>query len=470
VTRIAIIGAGVSGRLLALNLRRQASAGVSIQMIDRREQRYMGPAYSDDADYLLLNVPAGRMGAFVDDPEHFLKWAQCKGIRADAFQFLPRGLYRNYVLDLFQNLQRSQADGPRFEHLRGNVSDVEAGSDGATIHVEGAASLAADKVVLALGNFLPRDPPIRCRSALTSGRYVRNPWSPDVLARVSHNDAVILIGTGQTTIDLALALDRRGHKGRLVAISRRGLLPLAHRGFESYPSFFAEIEGATSLLNIFRVVRRHFARAESIGIDARAVIDSLRPDTQTLWMHLPVVEKRRFMRHLFRYWEIIRSRIPPENEAFVQAMRASGRLDVVAGRICDLVDVGEAIEVHYTPRHDRRIVVERARVVINCIGPETDYDRVDDPLVKRLVARGLARPGPANIGFDVLPHGLVIGRDGVPSRVLHTLGSSMRGVLWEVLAVPDIRLQAELLARHLLDDVAKAQGRTAWNASESWRP
>ena len=457
MTRIAIIGAGVSGRLLALNLRRQASAGDSIQMIDRREQRYMGPAYSDDADYLLLNVPAGRMGAFVDDPEHFLKWAQYNGIRAEAFHFLPRGLYRNYVLDLFQDRHRSQADGPRFEHLRGNVSDIEASSDVATIHVEGAASFLADKVVLALGNFLPRDPPIRHPSAFAGGRYARNPWSPDALARVSRDDAVILIGTGQTTIDLTLALDRHGHKGRIVAISRRGLMPLAHRGFESYPSFFKEIEGSTNLLNIFRVVRRHFARAESNGIDARAVIDSLRPDTQMVWMHLPVVEKRRFMRHLFRHWEIIRSRIPPENEAFVQAMRSSGRLDVVAGRICDLIDVGEAIELHYTPRRDRRTVVERPSVVVNCMGPETDYDRVDDPLVKRLFDRGLARPGPAKLGFDALPDGTIIGRDGVPSRVLHTLGSSMRGVLWEVLAVPDIRLQADLLARHLLDDAVEAQ-------------
>jgi uncharacterized NAD(P)/FAD-binding protein YdhS len=163
------------------------------------------------------------------------------------------------------------------------------------------------------------------------------------------------------------------------------------------------------------------------------------------------------MRHLFRHWEIIRSRIPPENEAFVQAMRASGRLDVVAGRICDLVDVGEAIELHYTPRRDRRVVVEEASVVVNCIGPETDYDRVDDPLVKRLFDRGLARPGPANLGFDALPDGTIIRRDGVPSRVLHTLGSSMRGVLWEVLAVPDIRVQADHLARQLLDDAAEAQ-------------
>lgn len=453
MTRIAIIGAGISGRLLALNLRRQASAGVSIRMIDRREQRYMGPAYSDDADYLLLNVPADRMGVFADDPEHFLKWARRKRIRAETFQFLPRGLYRSYVLDLFQNLQSSQAQGPRFEHLRGNVSDIEARSDGATVHVEDAAAFPVDNVVLALGNFLPRDPPIRHRSAIASGRYARNPWSPEALARVSRNDAVILIGTGQTTIDLALALDRRGHEGRIVAISRRGLLPLAHRGFETYPSFFPEIEGSTSLLDIFRVVRRHVARAESVGLDARAVIDSLRPDTQRLWMHLPVAEKRRFMRHLFRHWEIIRSRIPPENEAFVQAMRAAGRLDVVAGRICDLVDVGGAVEVHYTPRGkhgDRGTVVERADRVINCIGPETDYDKVDDPLLRRLFDRGLARPGPANLGFDALPDGSVIGRDGVPSRVLHTLGSTMRGVLWEVLAVPDIRVQADLLARNLL--------------------
>jgi uncharacterized NAD(P)/FAD-binding protein YdhS len=119
----------------------------------------------------------------------------------------------------------------------------------------------------------------------------------------------------------------------------------------------------------------------------------------------------------------------------------------------------------YTSRRDRRIVVERASVVVNCVGPETEYDRVDDPLVKRLVDRGLVRPGPANLGFDALPDGTIVGRDGVPSRVLHTLGSSMRGVLWEVLAVPDIRLQAELLARHLLDDVADAPGRTAWSVS-----
>jgi uncharacterized NAD(P)/FAD-binding protein YdhS len=47
MTRIAIIGAGLSGRLLALNLSREASSAVSILMIDRGDPHYMGPAYSD---------------------------------------------------------------------------------------------------------------------------------------------------------------------------------------------------------------------------------------------------------------------------------------------------------------------------------------------------------------------------------------------------------------------------------------
>ena len=65
------------------------------------------------------------------------------------------------------------------------------------------------------------------------------------------------------------------------------------------------------------------------------------------------------------------------------------------------------------------------------------------------MARGLIRPGPANLGIEALPNGAIIGRDGAASVVLYTLGPTMRGVLWEVIAVPEIRVQAERLA-HLL--------------------
>ena len=77
-------------------------SAVSIRMIDRGDTRYMGPAYSIDADYLLLNVRAGQMGAFSEDPEHFLTWVQERGAHAGRSDFLPRRLFRDYIVDLTQ--------------------------------------------------------------------------------------------------------------------------------------------------------------------------------------------------------------------------------------------------------------------------------------------------------------------------------------------------------------------------------
>ena len=448
--RIAIVGAGLSGRLLALHLLRQAKSPISIVLIDRGDERWMGPAYSDDADYLLLNVPAGRMGAFSDDPAHFLKWVRHRGVAAGEWDFLARGLYRTYILDLLAQARHECTSGAQLEHVCGDVIDIETTSGRAAVHLRDNKQIAADSVVLAFGNFPPRDPHIEHKTALEGARYVRNAWDAGALNALSSGDTVVFIGTGQTTVDLAVALNRRAHRGRIVAISRHGVLPMAHRGFEPYPSFYDEIAHCTKVLDLMKALRRHSERAPSSGMDMRNVIDSLRPDTQRLWQNFPNVEKRRFVRHVFRHWEIVRSRIPPQNESAIEAMRASGQLAIVAGRIRDLIDSGAAIEVHYTSRSGTRNEIETAGLVINCSGPESDYGRVDDNLVNTLMRRGLIRRGPADLGIDASPSGAIVSRDGISSPVLYTIGSPMKGVLWEVLAVPDIRVQAKRLAHELL--------------------
>lgn len=452
MSRIAIVGAGLSGRLLALNLLRLAAptAAISIWMLDRGDERCMGPAYSNDADSLLLNVPAGRMGALADAPEHFVKWSRDRGAPVGLLDFLPRTLYREYVLALMGEALRARAGGVTLEHIQGEVTDIAINGGRATIQVADQTSFVVDRVVLALGNFPPPHPPVQSRSALDSDRYVRNPWTAGVLDSLSRRDTVFMVGTGQTTVDLATALHRRAHQGRIIALSRRGLLPLAHRGFEPYPPFFADIKDSKRLLDIFRTVRKHFERADATGVDLRAVIDSLRPDTQTLWFNLAEEEKHRFVRHLFRYWEIIRSRIPPASEATIDGMRASGQLAILAGRIRDLVPTPTAMEVHYVRRGRTSPEVAAAALVINCMGPELDYRRIDEPLVRNLLRRGLIRPGPAQLGIDARGDGAIIGENGSASDVLYTLGSTMRGVFWEVLAVPEIRLQAARLAAALL--------------------
>ena len=128
----------------------------------------MGPAYSNEADYLLLNVRAGQMGAFSEDPERFLTWAQERGARADRSAFLPRRLFRDYIVDLMRDAWQARTNGPLFEHACGEVTDIETKGGCATIHMKAQEPFVVDRGILALGNFPPRHPPIENRMALQS--------------------------------------------------------------------------------------------------------------------------------------------------------------------------------------------------------------------------------------------------------------------------------------------------------------
>ncbi|MGD2070465.1 MAG: FAD/NAD(P)-binding protein [Gemmatimonadota bacterium] len=451
--RVVIVGGGASGRLAALHLVRRAPTDVDlrIRMVDRRGPDSMGPAYSTDADTLLLNVPAEIMGASSEDPDEFRRWAAGRWEDTQPGAYLPRRLFREYLLGLLAGAVADRRDEVTFEHVQGAATDLEVGGSEVTIRLDGGETLEADRVVLALGNPPPPDLPMSDPGTRESERYVSAPWDLSPLDRLAPDDPVIFIGTGQTMVDLSLVLTDRGHGGTLTAMSRRGLLPLTHpEGDQVYPSFFDEIEGSTSIRHVLATVRKHVRRARSAGLDPRSVIDSMRTDTQALWSGMPEVEKRRFMRHAFRYWERIRSRIPPESGATIDRLRADGRLRVRAGRIRDIVDVGSAMEVRYSPRRGGADRTERAAMVINCIGPEADYRRVRDPLVRNLLDRGLIQPGMADIGLATDLAGAVLDADGVPSEVLFTLGSTMKGLVWEALAVPDIRVQAEELAEAFL--------------------
>ena len=63
-------------------------------------------------------------------------------------------------------------------------------------------------------------------------------------------------------------------------------------------------------------------------------------------------------------------------------------------------------------RAERVLRVDR---VINCTGPETDCRRIDNPLIKNLLAQGFARPDPLFLGLDADSKGALIDSSGVPS-------------------------------------------------------
>jgi uncharacterized NAD(P)/FAD-binding protein YdhS len=308
--------------------------------------------------------------------------------------------------------------------------------------------LSSDKVVLAFGNFVPPHPSVENDDFISAQKYFQDPWSRSVSEEISADDSVLIIGTGLSMVDFAMRYHRSKHRGKIYAISTRGLLPAVHKLGYSYPGFFDEIGPMTRITDMLKSVRRHIEAASSDSSDWRAVIDALRPHTQEIWLNLPLAEKKYFMQHLSRYWNVARHRMPAEAAEVIDEMRSSGKLTIMKGRLKRIDWLGSKFDVEFTSDGVRSHVSTDA--IINCIGSESNFERLDSPLVKSLFAGGYVRKDALSLGLDATPDGTLIGRDGRPSPLLRTLGTALKGVLWESTAVPEIRTQAKALSDRLL--------------------
>lgn len=447
--RIAIIGGGFSGAMVATHLLRLATAPLSIDLIEPRPSLGAGLAYGTANPRHLLNVPAKRMSAFSDDPEHFLRWLIRHGdYHADSFA--PRELYGAYVRAVLETAIADAPSSARLKWIRSEASAVLPAGSSAVIELKNGESLRADRIVLALGNFPPSDPPVADRTFYRGKSYIRHAWRPEALEALEPTVPVLLIGSGLTMLDVVLALQDREHRGVIHVISRHGLLAQGYQSHPPYPSFLPMAVTSTTLHALLGRVRREVARAAAAGHDWRAVIDALRPQTPALWQALPPAEQRRFLRHLRPYWDAHRHRVAPEAIAVLDRLRRSQQLQIHAGRIRAYQEHREGVRVAYRPRRSDAPVHLQVDRVINCTGLECDYRRLRRPLITHLLESGLSRPDPLCLGLDTDADGRLLDAEGRASSLLYTLGPPCKGRLWETTAVPEIRGQAQALAQRLL--------------------
>ncbi len=156
-------------------------------------------------------------------------------------------------------------------------------------------------------------------------RYATDPWDERALEGLEAQDTVLTIGSNLTMVDIALALDHRGHRGPIVAVSRHGLLPQPHRK-SLLPSWSSGVEGRTgSPRELLRAIREDVTLASAGGLDWRSVVDSIRPRIVSIWTSWSDRERGRFLRHARAYWEIHRHRMAPENARVIGSLLESSR-------------------------------------------------------------------------------------------------------------------------------------------------
>lgn len=431
IDRVAIVGGGFSGSMLAARL---AERGIGSFLINRTPDFGLGVAYSTPFEGHLLNVRASRMSALADQPDHFVRWLEANAPDfADPDGFAPRLIFGRYVQARLAGIEARHPG--LIERVVGEVAGVEA--DG--VALSDGRRIKADAIVLTTGNPAPRT------ASGGSDRILSDPWAPGALEVIGAEDAVLIVGTGLTMVDMLLSLKGRGWRGKATALSRRGLLPRAH-GERPDP-----VEAPTAAL-LDGPLSGRLAEARDVSGRAgwREMMEGLRPITADLWARADIATRGRVVRHLRPWWDVHRHRLAPQIGAHIDRLLADGRLGVVSGRVKAITADAEGVRLDWCPRQGPAQAPLTGCWLIDCTGP--GHAPEADPVTGPLLTSGRARLDPLRLGLELDASGRVLAADGSPDPRLFVLGPPARAAFWETIAVPDIRKRIENLITRILDD------------------
>lgn len=434
--QVAVIGAGFSGTMAAVQLARR---GIKVVLVGRGDQAGKGAAYSTEDPAHLLNIPAAKMSAWPDQPDDFAAAIADEGFGPE--DYVPRYLFGRYLRNILEQAAVTLVEGEAIA--------VEPTGEGWTVRLRDGRAVEAAALVLAPGNQPPDALPFALD--LPEHLFASDPWGAAGRAAIAEAMAsggdVLVVGSGLSMIDVAMSLDAAGHRGTTVAVSRRGQRPRVNFPLSgAVPPSDSAPSG--SLAELWRWVRQRTGE-----IDWRDAVDSVRSRTHELWQSMSEIDQRRFMRHARPWWDVHRHRIAPQVGTTVERMIASGRMEVLAGRIQSLREVDGGLEAVIRRRGAGEADAPRHFAVgINCTGPLHAIRHTRDGVLRSLLDAGLAEPDHLGIGFKVDDEVRVIG-----APRLWAMGSLGKARYWEIIAVPDIRVQAEMVAEAIARELNDAR-------------
>ncbi len=397
------------------------------------------------------------MSALPDEPEDFLRWARRVDPSARGETFLPRRMYGRYVAELLERAARECGTNAELVRVADEAVDVRPSTTGGVeVVCRSTGTIKADTVCWRRGMRRRRGRRGATQVLRRAGDTSAIRGGDRGLADVGATDRVLIVGTGLTMMDVALSLDEAGHRGSIHAVSRRGLLPQAHRhgnpGLAKLPDplFSRTFSKVNELL---RVIRIEAARAESMGGDWRDVVNAMRSITPMLWAALDERERRRFMDHLLPFWNTHRHRAPPSVAAGIERLISEGRLRVCAARIRAARAVDRGVTVELQPRGPKGSSEGSRWWWTGSSTAPAGCGRAALGGCSDGAAPGQRRgaSGVMGMGLDFNDEGRVIGADGRAESRVFLIGPARIGRLWETTAVPELRVQAVELARRLME-------------------
>ncbi len=448
---IVIVGGGFSGTALAIHLARYGSAGLDVTLIEPRPAPGRGVAYGSVDPSHRINVPATRMYLSAAEEGDFDRWFRASpaftddpgALWHDGSVYPQRAQFGAWVGEQFR--QAAEASPARVRFVQSKAVALQQGE----IITADGRHFPADDLVLAISH-----PPPALPSLLKPFRHspavIADPWQAGALAGIAPDDRVAIIGSGLTMSDVVASLHRQGHRGNIVAFSRRGLLPRPNLS-GSYPLLTLDYDRPqpATARGWLRRIRQEVAAAAAQQLPWQLILDDIRRHGQQVWQQLPLKEQQRFLRYLRPWWDVHRYRIAPQINAVLEQWQASGQLQVRAARLIAVTGDDHSLTLTLRSRRaaEQQLTVDK---LIVTTGPAHGSLLSSDALLQQLTAAGLICADPLGLGILVNAQSQALNARGETSSRLYVAGPAARARFGELMGLPQVADHAEALARYLL--------------------
>ena len=202
--------------------------------------------------------------------------------------------------------------------------------------------------------------------------------------------------------------------------------------------FFKEMEEAEGkkidCLRIFnpqgsikRILEKDISRAEEGIIPYQAALTTAGPLTGYIWDNMSIEDRRIFEREYKTFWTVYRHPMPLFNARKILDALKTGQLDIQSGCMCARTCGNNGFEIDVSTRFGVPYTLETS-VIINATGQGLDVAKFNNPLLNRLLDKGVIAPHPNGGIYADFYTSEVRGKNGNRIPGLFALGEITRGV------------------------------------------
>lgn len=438
--KIAVIGGGFSGLCLLAEIVRQADVPLHVAIYEPFAKLGRGLAYSTTNRGHLLNVRAEAMGLYSHYPEEFSAWLADNYPGYGPRDFVPRDIYGEYIDQIKIRIFRQGAEkGIHILHFDHTVKTVVPSGRNFIVITDKGLNTEYSAVILACGNSCPRMPEME-DGVRENEKWWHNPYVPGKEIDSQKVGHIVILGSGLSMIDALVTCDSQGYTGTITVISPHACVPEPHKNKpESFIWSPDNLENISSASCLLLAIRSHM----KLNHDWRDILDGLRPHANDLWRRWTPEMRRKSYRFMY-LWNIHRHRIPESMHDHFAFLKEQGRLKLFNARAIGVKKSGDLLCVQ-TSKGD-----VLAHLVMNCMGYDYPLSTSISSFAKHLLKTeqiNLVDHAPVP---DFLQDGFAL----MQKRELYALGPIWQGYLIESTAVREIRMQAERIARRLVETVA----------------